>query len=71
VLYLWLIILSLEDDISVDSETFLMTDFVNLNIKSTQSFGGVHRDRMYVYIFIGMSVHTYMSIYIYTVFLTK
>jgi hypothetical protein len=23
------------DDISVDSETFLVTDFVNLNIKST------------------------------------
>jgi hypothetical protein len=36
VLYLRLIILSVEDDISIDSETFLVTNFVNLKIKSVQ-----------------------------------
>jgi hypothetical protein len=44
---------------------------MNLKIKSAQSFGCTHRVRMYVYVFIGVSAHTYMSIYIYTVFLKK
>jgi hypothetical protein len=39
----------------VDSETFFMTDFVNLKIKLTQSFRGVHRDRIYVRVFIEMN----------------
>jgi hypothetical protein len=33
VLYLWLIILSVGGDVSVDSESLLVTDFVNLKIK--------------------------------------
>jgi hypothetical protein len=33
VLYLWLIILLVGDDIPVDSESLLVTDFVNLKIK--------------------------------------
>jgi hypothetical protein len=48
VLYLWLIILSVGSDISVDSETLLMTDFVNPKIKSVQSFRVAHRGRIYV-----------------------
>jgi hypothetical protein len=55
---------------SLDSESLLMTDFVNLKIKSTQSFRSAHRDRVYVRIFIGVSTHMYISIYVYTVFLT-
>jgi hypothetical protein len=55
------------DDVPNDNETFLVTDFVNLKIKSVQSFGCAHRDKMCVYIFIGVSDYTYMSIYIYTV----
>jgi hypothetical protein len=39
-------------DVSVDSETLLMTDFVNLKINSIQSFKSVYRDMVYVYIFI-------------------
>jgi hypothetical protein len=35
-------------DVSVDSDTLLVTDFVNLNIKPTQSFKGAHRGRMCV-----------------------
>jgi hypothetical protein len=49
-----------------------MINFVNLNIKPVPySFRGVHRDRIYMHIFIWMITHTYMSIYIYTVFLQK
>jgi hypothetical protein len=38
-----------KDDDPVDSETLLVTDFVNLKIKSAQSFRGVHRGRVYMY----------------------
>jgi hypothetical protein len=55
----------------IESETLLVTDFVNLKIKPAQSFGGAHRDRMCVAVFIGVSDHTYMSIYVCTVFLKK
>jgi hypothetical protein len=58
-------------DVPVDSETLLVTDFVNLKIKSTQSFRGVHRDWMCMCIFIGVSARTCMSIYICAVFLKK
>jgi hypothetical protein len=59
------------DDIPVDSEMLLMTDFVNLKIKLTQSFRGAHRGRVCVRVFIGVSARTCMSIYVYTVFLKK
>jgi hypothetical protein len=58
-------------DISVNSESLLVTDFVNLKIKPTQSFGCAHRGRMCVRVFIGVSAHTCMSIYICTVFIKK
>jgi hypothetical protein len=50
VLYLWLIILSVGGDVTIDSETLLVTDFVNLKIKSNQSFRCAHKDRMCVYV---------------------
>jgi hypothetical protein len=71
VLHLQLIILLVGGDVSVDSETPLVIDFMNLKIKSTQSFECDHRDRMYVHVFIGVSVHMYISICIYIVFLKK
>jgi hypothetical protein len=55
VLYLWLIILSVGGDVPIDSETLLVTDFMNLKIKSAQSFRNAHRDRVYVRMFIGMN----------------
>jgi hypothetical protein len=58
------------DDVPVDSEALLVTDFVNL-IKPAQSFGCAHRGRVCVRVFIGVSVRTCMSIYVYTVFLKK
>jgi hypothetical protein len=55
----------------IDSETLLVTDFVNLKINSAQSFKSVYRDMVYVYIFIWVSTHICMCIYICTMFLKK
>jgi hypothetical protein len=49
-------------DISVDSETLLVIDFVNPKIKSAQSLKVAHRNKMCVHVFIGMITHTCMSI---------
>jgi hypothetical protein len=62
VLHLQLIIFLVGDDIPVNSETFLMTDFVNLKIKSAQSFEGAHRDRIYVFIRV-IVVYKYLRLY--------
>jgi hypothetical protein len=53
-------------DIPVDSETLLVTDFVNLKIKPFQSFEGAHRDMVCVCAFIGVSAPSCMNICIYT-----
>jgi hypothetical protein len=45
-----------KDDVPVDSETFLVTDFVNLKIKSAQFFRGVHKNKVYISIFIKMNI---------------
>jgi hypothetical protein len=71
VLYLQLIIFSVGGNVRINSETLCVTDFMNLKIKSAQSFGIVHSDRVYVRVFIGVSTHICISIYIYTVFLKK
>jgi hypothetical protein len=55
----------------VDSEALLVADFVNLKIKPAQSFGGAHRGRVCVHVFIGVSARTCMSICVCTVFLKK
>jgi hypothetical protein len=67
VLYLRPIIFS----ISVDSESLLVTNFVNLKIKSAQSFRCAHRDRVCVRVFIGVSARTCISISVCTMFLNK
>jgi hypothetical protein len=59
-----MIIFLVGDDVPVDSDTLLVIDFVNVKIKSTQSFKCAHRNRMYVHIFIGVSNYTCMSVYI-------
>jgi hypothetical protein len=60
VLYLRLIIFSVETDVSVDSEMLLLTDFMNLKIKLTQTFRYDHRAKMCVYLFIEMSVYMFI-----------
>jgi hypothetical protein len=61
----------MKDDVPVDSETLLMTDFVNLKIKPAQSFKNAHRDRMCVHVFIVLNARMCMNIYVCIVFLKK
>jgi hypothetical protein len=68
-LHLRLIILSVGGDVPVDSETLLMTDFVNLKIKPIQSFKSAYRGRVYARVFIELNAHTCMRICVCTVFL--
>jgi hypothetical protein len=53
-------------DVSVNRETFLMTDFVNFKIKLIQFFKCAHRSRVCVRVFIGVSSYIYMNIYVCT-----
>jgi hypothetical protein len=46
---------------------FFVPDFVNLKIKPTQSFEYTHSVG-YAYVFINVSTHIYINIYIYTIF---
>jgi hypothetical protein len=71
VLYLRLIIFSVGGAVFIDSQTFLVTDFVNLKIKSAQFFRCAHRGRVCMCVFIVVSVYTCMSICVCTVFLKK
>jgi hypothetical protein len=57
--------------VSVDSNVLLVTDFVNLKIKLAHFFGDVYKSKMCVYVFIWVSVRTYMSICVCNVFLKK
>jgi hypothetical protein len=58
------------DDVPVDSEALLVTDFMNLKIKLVQFFGGAHRSMVCVRVFICVSV-TSISIYDCNMFLKK
>jgi hypothetical protein len=49
-------------DVLIDSETFLVTDFMNFKIKPAQSFRCAHMDRVSVHVFIGVSDRTCMSL---------
>jgi hypothetical protein len=71
VLHLRLIILVLRDDVLIDSDALLMTDFVNLKIKPAQPFRCTHKNKVCVRVFIEVSAHVCISIYIYPVFLKK
>jgi hypothetical protein len=51
-------------DVLIDSETFLVTDFMNFKIKPAQSFRCAHMDRVSVHVFIGVSNRTCMNIYV-------
>jgi hypothetical protein len=43
-------------DVPIDNETFLMNNFVNLKIKSVQSFGCTHKSMIYVHVFRYVSI---------------
>jgi hypothetical protein len=63
-----LIILLVGDDIPVDSEAFLVTDFTNLKIKPTQSFRNVHSGSMRIYVFKEVDSYTCINICVWTAF---
>jgi hypothetical protein len=67
VLHLQLIIFSVEDDVPVNSKSFLVTDFMNLKIKLAQSFKSTHRDKICMFIYRS----EYSSVYEYLCFLKK
>jgi hypothetical protein len=48
-----------EDDVSVDSETLLVIEFINLKINLAQSFKNAYKNRMCTHIFIKVSDHIY------------
>jgi hypothetical protein len=60
-----------EGDISINSETLWVIDFVNLKIKPAQSFKYAYKDIVYVRVFIGVSTYTYINIYAYIIFIKK
>jgi hypothetical protein len=62
VLHLRLIILSVGGDVPVNSDALLVTDFVNLMIKSAQSFGCVHKDRVCVYVYRSKCSYVYEDV---------
>jgi hypothetical protein len=68
VTYLWLIILSVIGNVPINSDVFLITDFVNLKIKLTQYFEGAHRGKVYLHVymhvFIGECSYVYEYLYI-------
>jgi hypothetical protein len=39
-------------DVPVNNDALLMIDFMNLKIKSAQSFKYTHKDRVCIYVFI-------------------
>jgi hypothetical protein len=54
-------------DIFINNDGLLVTDFMNLKIKLTQSFRYVYKSMMYVCMFIGVNDHTFMRICVYIV----
>jgi hypothetical protein len=50
-------------NVLVNSDAFLLTYFVTLKIKSTQFFGGAHRGRVYVHVFLEVSART-LSVFV-------
>jgi hypothetical protein len=58
-------------DVPIDNEILLVIKFLNLKIRSSQSFKIIHKSMVCVHVFIRISTHTYIKIYGYTVFLKK
>jgi hypothetical protein len=57
------------DNVPIDSDVLLVTDFMNLKIKPTQSFRYAHRGKVCVCVHRGEYLYIYMSIYICIMFL--
>jgi hypothetical protein len=55
------------DDVPIDSKSLLVTDFMNLKMKPTQSFGCAHTGRICVHMFIGINTYIYKYLYLYCI----
>jgi hypothetical protein len=53
------------DDVPVDSEVFLLTDFINLKIKSAQPSRGDHRGEVYICVYSDKCSYIYEYLYLY------
>jgi hypothetical protein len=56
-----------EGDITVDNETLLVIDFVNLKIKPTQFFGGAHKDSVCACVHKVEYSYVYKYLYLYCI----
>jgi hypothetical protein len=54
-------------DVPVDSESLLLTDFVNFKIKLAHSFGCAHRDRVYMCVHMDDYLYVYKYLRLYCV----
>jgi hypothetical protein len=54
-------------NVLVNSDAFLLTYFVNLKIKSAQSFVGAHRGRVCVHVFLEVSARM-LSVFVLYIF---
>jgi hypothetical protein len=52
-----------EGDVPIDNDALLVTDFMNLNIKSTQSFKSAYRSRVCVHRDGYSYIYEYMYLY--------
>jgi hypothetical protein len=66
-LHLRLIILLVGDDVPVDSKSFLVTDLVNLKMKSVKSFRCAYRSRVCVCVHRGEHSYVYEYLRLYCV----
>jgi hypothetical protein len=59
------------DDVHIDSEVFLVIDFVNLKIKSVQFFRSAHRYRLYICTCVHRSECSYVYKYLRLYYIFK
>jgi hypothetical protein len=55
-------------DVPVDSDALLVTDFVNLKIKSAQSFGVAHRNRVCICVNMDKCSYIYEYLCLYCIY---
>jgi hypothetical protein len=57
-------------DVPIDNEILLVIEFLNLKIRSSQSFKIIHKSMVCVHVFIRISTHTYIK-YTFILYFSK
>jgi hypothetical protein len=52
------------DDVPINSELFLVTDFMNFKIKSAQSLKDAHNNRVCIYVYMSECYYVYKYLYL-------